>query len=127
MKKWQQLVMAFALVTGISTAALSGVPVSAINVFNKCGAGAQGGSTAVCGAAGTDNATSMTKVIINTLLYVVGIIAVIMIIVGGIKYTVSNGDASRIKSAKDTIMYAVVGLVVAMFAYTIVNFVITRF
>jgi hypothetical protein len=47
-----------------------------------------------------------------------------MIIVGGIRYTTSNGDSGRIKAAKDTITYAVVGLVVAILAYAIVNFVI---
>jgi hypothetical protein len=50
-----------------------------------------------------------------------------MIIFGGIRYVTSTGDASRVKSAKDTVMYSVVGLIVAMLAYTIVNFVITRF
>lgn len=64
--------------------------------------------------------------VIDILFYVIGIIAVIMIIVGGIKYTTSNGDSSALTSAKNTILYAVVGLVVALMAYTIVNFVIGR-
>jgi uncharacterized membrane protein YjfL (UPF0719 family) len=50
-----------------------------------------------------------------------------MIIVGGIKYVISNGDSSKVKSAKDTIMYSVVGLVVALLAYAIVKFVLTQF
>jgi len=60
-------------------------------------------------------------------LVVMGMVAVIMIVVGGVRYTTSNGDSSAIKSAKDTILYAVVGLVVAMMAFAIVNFVIDRF
>lgn len=64
--------------------------------------------------------------IINILLYVIGIISVIMIIVGGIKYTISNGDSAGITNAKNTILYAIVGLVVALMAYAIVNFVIAR-
>ena len=49
-----------------------------------------------------------------------------MIIIGGIKYVTSNGDSSGVTSAKNTILYAVVGLVVAVMAYTIVNFVLTN-
>ena len=63
----------------------------------------------------------------NILLFVVGVVAVIAIIIGGIKYTTSNGDASRTKSAKDTILYAVVGLVFAIMAWGIVSFVVGRF
>ena len=50
-----------------------------------------------------------------------------MIVIGGIKYTVSNGDTTAVTSAKNTILYAVIGLVVAIMAYAIVSFVITRF
>lgn len=65
--------------------------------------------------------------ITNILLFAIGVIAVIVIIIGGIKYTTSNGDASRTKSAKDTILYAVVGLVFAIMAWGIVSFVVGRF
>jgi heme/copper-type cytochrome/quinol oxidase subunit 2 len=116
--------MSLALVVGVSVAVLPAMDASAINVFNNC-SGA--GSTTVCGAAGTDSATSMAKIIVNTLLVILGILAVIMIIVGGIRYTTSAGDASRVKAAKDTVMYSVVGLVVAILAFAIVNFVTTQF
>lgn len=120
--------MVCALVTGIGAAALPATPVSAINVFGGCGAGGSGGgSTAVCGAAGSDNAQSMAQKVTAALLFILGIIAVIMIIVGGIRYVTSAGDASRVKAAKDTIMYSVVGLVVAILAYAMVTFVVGRF
>lgn len=64
--------------------------------------------------------------IINILLYIIGVAAVISIIIGGIRYTTANGDASQVKSAKDVIMYAVIGLVVAIMAWGIVNFVVAR-
>ena len=67
------------------------------------------------------------KAIVNMLLFLLGAIAVIMIVIGGIRYTTSNGDSGNIKSAKDTILYAAVGLVVAILAYAIVNFVIGAF
>lgn len=116
--------MALALVVGVGAAALPAGNVSAINVFGGC----DGNSGAeVCKARNDDNATGMVKGAINTMLFVLGIIAVIMIIVGGIRYTTSAGDASRVKAAKDTIMYSVVGLVVAIMAFAIVNFVVGAF
>jgi small-conductance mechanosensitive channel len=65
--------------------------------------------------------------IVNVLLFIIGIISVIMIIIGGIRYTTSNGDSSQITGAKNTILYAVVGLIVAILAYAIVNFVVRSF
>lgn len=67
-----------------------------------------------------------TKVV-NVLLFLVGIISVIMIIIGGIRYSTSNGDQGAITAAKNTIMYAVIGLVVAILAFAIVNFVTGSF
>ena len=63
--------------------------------------------------------------ITNTILYIVGIIAVIMLIIGGIKYVVSGGDSKKVTDAKNTVLYAIIGLVIAVFAYAIVNFVIS--
>lgn len=65
--------------------------------------------------------------ITNTLLIAVGVISVIMIIIGGIRYALSGGDENGVKGAKDTILYAVIGVVVSLLAYAIVNFVIGRF
>lgn len=67
------------------------------------------------------------QTVMNILMFLLGAIAVIMIVIAGIRYTTSNGDASTIKSAKDTILYAVVGIIVALIAYAIVSFVITQF
>ena len=67
------------------------------------------------------------KNIVNMMLYVLGAIAVIMIVVGGIRYTTSNGDSSAISGAKNTILYSVVGLIIAIMAYAIVNFVVDAF
>ena len=50
-----------------------------------------------------------------------------MLIIGGIRYTVSGGDSGAVTSAKNTILYAVVGIIVAVLAYAIVNFVLTSF
>jgi hypothetical protein len=64
------------------------------------------------------------KTIVNVMLFLLGAIAVIMIIIGGIRYATSNGDASATKAAKDTVLYAVIGLVVAILAYAIVGFIV---
>lgn len=85
-----------------------------------------GGSGTICGST-DEKVEDIVKNVINVILVVLGMAAVIMIIIGGIRYTVSNGDASAIKGAKDTILYAVVGLVVAILSYAIVNFVLGRF
>ena len=61
---------------------------------------------------------------VNVLLFLAAAIAVLIIIIGGIRYIISTGDAARIKQAKDTIFYAIMGLIVAILAYAIVNFVI---
>jgi ABC-type Fe3+ transport system permease subunit len=61
--------------------------------------------------------------IINVLLFIIGILCVIMIIFGGIRYTTSTGDKGRVDGAKNTIIYAVVGLIVAIVAYALVNWV----
>ena len=61
--------------------------------------------------------------IITFLIWLVGILAVIMIIIGGIMYTTSAGDPGKAKKAKDTIMYGIIGLVIAVFVFAIVNFV----
>jgi glucose uptake protein GlcU len=65
------------------------------------------------------------KQITNTILYIVGIIAVIMLIIGGIKYVVSGGDSKKVTDAKNTVLYAIIGLIVSFLAFAIVNFVIT--
>ena len=67
----------------------------------------------------------VTKVV-NILLWAIGLISVIMIIIGGIRYATSNGDSNAVTAAKNTIMYAVIGLVIAIFAYAIVNFVLVQ-
>lgn len=69
----------------------------------------------------------LIKRVVNILLFIIGAIAVIMLIIGGIRYTISGGDQSQVTSAKNTILYAIVGIIVAIFAYAIVNFVLDEF
>lgn len=91
--------------------------------------GLQGGVSCTSNASGFAKGSLPSTInnVINVMLAAVGVIAVIMIIVGGIRYALSGGDESGVKSAKGTITYAVVGLVVAILAFAIVNFVLRIF
>ena len=71
-----------------------------------------------------DNLIQNVTAIINVVIGVLGIVAVIVIILGGVQYMTSTGDAGKVKKAKDTILYGVIGLVVCVLAFAIVNFVI---
>lgn len=70
------------------------------------------------------DATGVAVGIINAVTMVVGIIAVLMIVIGGVNYATSSGDPSKVKKAKDTILYSAIGLVVALLAFSLVNFVL---
>lgn len=62
--------------------------------------------------------------ITNAALFLIGAVSVLMLIYGGIRYTISGGDSAAVTAAKNTILYAIVGIVVALLAYAIVNWVI---
>ncbi len=85
---------------------------------------------AECGNTGDTPQNLETDVftqIVNILLFIIGAIAVIMLVIGGIRYTTSNGDSNQVSAAKNTILYAIIGIIVAILAYAIVNFVIRSF
>ena len=65
--------------------------------------------------------------IVNTMLFIVGAVAVVMIIFGGFRYIISGGKADSITAAKNTIMYAVIGIIVALLSYAILDFVVGTF
>lgn len=120
-----RLLVTLALVFSAITTTLTLSPAAAaINVFeNSCQGAAD---SAVCKSQ-NDNATDFMQIIIDTMMILLGGIAVIMIVIAGIKYTTSNGDPSKTKSAKDTMLYSVIGIVVAISAYAIVKFITNRF
>lgn len=95
---------------------------------NDISTGVQGGANcaAPTSAGATQNLFGPDGIFVtvtNILIFIVGAIAVIMLIIGGIRYVLSQGDQSAITSAKNTILYAIIGIVVAMLAYGAVNFV----
>ena len=66
----------------------------------------------------------MIRIILNVVFGVVGIVAVIMIILGGVNYTTSQGDSQKVQKAKNTIMYGIIGLIIVLLAFAIVNFIL---
>lgn len=63
--------------------------------------------------------------ILNAVIGVLGLACVIVMIIGGVNYMTSSGDAGKVKKAKDTILYGLIGLVICVLAFAIVNFLIS--
>lgn len=77
-----------------------------------------------CSSDGTGDINGLITNVVNILSVIVGIVAVIMIIASGLKFITSGGESSAVASAKKTIMYALVGLIVVGLAQIIVHFVV---
>ncbi len=120
-KSLESLLLIPVIALGIS-AVVPALPVAAIGI--------QDGADAAKGDDQSDNLFEdggLFQTITNVLLFLIGAIAVIMLIIGGIRYTVSGGDSTAITAAKNTILYAIIGIVVAILAYAAVNWVIGSF
>ena len=111
------------IISVITTLALSVLGLSSVSALTL----QEGAEAARCDGCPADlfGPTGAFRQITNTILYIVGIVAVIMLIIGGVKYVVSGGDSKKVTDAKNTVLYAIIGLVIAVFAYAIVNFVIS--
>lgn len=113
---------------GISLAttlvSISSQPLLAFSLTLQGGANSAKGADQVANMFGVSGVFST---ITNIMLFLIGAISVIMIIIGGLRYVISGGSSSNVTAAKNTILYAVIGLVVAILAYAIINFVITSF
>lgn len=123
-KQSVRTVVSYGLLGALSVAAF--VTPSA----NAVSGGVQGGADAARGDDQTANlfgTSGVFSTITNTLLFVLGAISVIMIIIGGLRYVISGGNSTAVTAAKNTILYAIVGVIVALLAYAIINFVLTSF
>ena len=99
---------------------------SALALSTTAGAFAQVGLGIDQASTGQDTSVDLPTIlqnVINVLLFIVGVAAVIMLIVGAIRYAVSAGDQTAVANAKNTILYAIVGIVVAVLAFAAVDFV----
>lgn len=121
MKKLRFGLLTLMAVLGIATAVMP-APAYAQSSIDQIRKGVQVSG----GDQGNNGVRLETRIrpIINIVLFVLGAVAVIMIIVSGFRYVLSGGDSSAVTAAKNTLFYAVIGLIVAILAYAIVNFVI---
>ncbi|HEY1085887.1 MAG TPA: hypothetical protein VGE34_04140 [Candidatus Saccharimonadales bacterium] len=75
----------------------------------------------------TASADEVVGNVLRLVYFAAAIVCIITIVIAGILYSISNGDSGKVKTAKDAILYAVIGLVVVMFAFTITGFILGRF
>lgn len=124
--KWKVLRILPVIVTVLAIGLLFGTDAHAagFNLSVADGASAAKGVDQVSDLFGQ---TGTFRTITNVLLYLIGAISVIMLIIGGLRYVVSGGDSTAVQNAKNTILYAIVGIIVAILAYAIVGFVISSF
>ena len=118
------------LTAGILMIGLLGVftpVVSAANGINICSDGNENSVYCKNKGSGETQVNGIIKTIVEVLLTAVGAISIIMIVIGGILFALSSGDAQKAAKARSTILYAVVGLIVSVFASAIVNFVFDGF
>lgn len=116
---------------GVVAMALQAAPTFAAGNKVRCPDGTSVNSLKDCPTLKDNNLNSndlMTTLntIINVVIGIIGFVAVMVIILGGVQYTTSAGDSNKVKKAKDTIMYGIIGLVVALMAYSIVNFILSN-
>jgi len=119
MKKILRIILPV-LIMGVVAVVIASGSVSALTLQ-------EGAEAARCDGCPRDlfGDTGVFKQVTNTILYIVGIIAVIMLIIGGIRYVISGGDSKKVTDAKNTVLYAIIGLVIAFLAFAIVNFVVS--
>lgn len=129
LKKLSLMVSSLVLVAGVALAVAPLSAQAAVSCDSGVGKGvALTGSDNNCidSGEGEGSLAGVIKNVINIFSIVVGAVSVIMIIVGGFRYIVSNGDSTAVTGAKNSILYAIVGLVIVLFAQVIVRFVLTN-
>ena len=130
MMKGLLIVPALAFVLGLAAVPFA-QPAAAAGFDKTISDGASGAKSddqSDCLFSGDDCAgDGIFKTITNVLLFLIGAVSVIMLIIGGIRYTISGGDSTAVTSAKNTILYAVIGIIVSLLAFAIVNFVLDSF
>lgn len=115
----------------IATVLMSGVGLLSSPVVMATSGGNPAAESALkgiesTGTKGNKQAKDIVKDVVGVMMFILGALSVIMIVWSGIQYTISAGDSGKVGKAKSTLIYSVVGLVVAIFAYAIVTFVIDR-
>lgn len=123
-----RLLITLAVVLSSALFALQPATASAAIKDDVCkGVGLSSGGSCDTSTNGSSSVNDIIKIGLNIFSAIIGIIAVVMFMVGGVKYMTSQGESGKINEAKNTILYAAVGLVVVAMAQILVRFVLTRF
>jgi len=129
-KKLRNIVVSLAAAAALLVPALAVSPALALSNLQgglTCGSNFDISGTTSCTPNGTTtDFNKLLTTIINIFSAIVGVIAVIMIIVGGLRYITSGGDSNKVGTAKQTLMYAIIGLVIVALAQLIVHFVLAQ-
>ena len=125
----KNLLLSISTLLVLATSSLA-VPVMAATIDDAkrdacTGAGGEySGGQCVEKGGGGGTLEKTVKSITNILVFIVGLASVVLLIIGGLRYALSGGDSGGVEGAKNTILYAIVGVIVAFMAYAIVNFVL---
>ncbi len=130
MSKLKRIIFSIIATLGLAVPFAMPVAVHAQDVDRNLSCGAQLNFDPDCeqetGDVAEGRVNSIVTNVINILSLVVGVAAVIMIMIGGMRYITSNGDSGQVGNAKNTILYAIVGLIVVALAQVIVRFVVNK-
>ena len=132
MKKYKRFLLHIALIVGVAVPLLSPSLVQAQDIEKNLACGAnltfdvpvEGSCEPDGGVDAAERVDRIVSQVINILSLIVAVVAVVMIIIGGLKYITSGGESGNVTGAKNTILYAVVGLVVVAMAQVLVRFVV---
>lgn len=129
MNKIKALLISAAAVFALAVPVFAAVPATA-GLFdgakNQACSGANLNDTACTANEGAAEVNSTISVVINLMSFIVGVVSVIMIIIGGIRFVTSQGDSQSASGARNTVIFAIIGLCVAAFAQLIVRFVLGK-
>lgn len=109
----------FILMPAVASADFKSDACAGVNALNDSTSG-------TCSSSSTSSLDNIIKWVVNILSVIVGFAAVIMVIVGGFRFITSGGDSSNTAAARNTILYALVGLVIVALAQVIVHFVLRK-
>lgn len=124
----KRFIVSLFLLAGLLSPALA--PQASVYAQSAPGSNGRAEACKAIGGGGCDNGgdevSRVIKVAINVLSAIGAVIAIITVIIGGMRYITSGGDSNNVSSAKNTIIYALVGLIIIAFAQVIVQFVLER-
>jgi len=126
MKKTKLIIAIFTVFLSIFGLGLASVPAYADSVCDHLDPGSEVYKANGCGGSSTTDLSDVIVGIVNGIVAILGIVAAIFVIVGGVNYMTSQGDAGKLQKAKNTILYSLIGLVIAALAFAIVNFVVVN-